>query len=117
MAVSGSPSLPVSSSADLGLGERHPAKIVGWTLWGKLESFWRANGKRLGIVQLELYGQQLIEFRRRGHDPTVIVETTLRREWLDLYEPDKDAGAPASEVYDFEAIRSAAADRAKSRMQ
>lgn len=101
----------------LGLGERHPAKHVGWPLWSKLENFWRANGKRLGIVQLELYGAKLIEFKARGHDAAAIVETTLRQGWMDLYEPDKGPkggnGAAEEKVFDFETLRKNAEERAK----
>ena len=108
---------PVKPEDDLGLGQRHPAALVGWPLWSKLETFWRAEGKRIGVIQLEMHGQRLIDYQKRGHDPVAVVELALRNGWKDLYEPEAPA-EPPGQVYDFEAIRARAAEAAaKARNQ
>jgi hypothetical protein len=74
---------------DLGL-EKHPAKICGWDMWNRLERFWKGEGKRLTIFQVEMIYKFLSDAQDKGHDPTKIVEKAVRSGWMDLYEPDKE---------------------------
>jgi hypothetical protein len=75
---------------DLGLGDKHPAALCGWELWDRLERFWHSQGKKMTIFQVEMAFKLLSDAKHKGHDPTQIVEKTLRAGWMDLYEPEKE---------------------------
>jgi len=75
---------------DLGLGEKHPAMLCGWDRWRRLEQFWKSEGKRLGIFQVECLFKQLDDIRKSGNDPGDAVEKSLRCGWKDVYPPDKE---------------------------
>jgi hypothetical protein len=77
-------------SNDLGLGDRHPAALCGWELWDRLQKFWNLQGKKMTIFQVEMAYKLLSDAKHKGHDPTKIVEKTLRSGWMDLYEPNKE---------------------------
>lgn len=70
---------------DLGLGERHPARIVGVEDWLKLEAFWKSRNKAKNIYQLEAYGLKLKQLKAEGHDPAEVVRKALRSGWMDLF--------------------------------
>ena len=75
---------------DLGLGDRHPAALCGSELWDRLQKFWNLQGKKMTIFQVEMAYKLLSDAKHKGHDPTQIVEKTLRSGWMDLYEPNKE---------------------------
>lgn len=98
---------------DLGLGNQHPAVLCGWDLWNRLEQFWRVKGRRITIFQVEMTYKLLFDARSKGHDPTKIVERSLRNGWMDLYEPDKEPAGP-SKVFDRDAIRQLCIENGKT---
>jgi len=104
---------------DLGLGEKHPATLCGWDLWNRWEQFRRANNRRMTIFQVELTYALLADAQHKGHDPTKIVEKSLRNGWMDLYEPDKEPAIVAP-VMNREEIRQRAIEsgrQAKAKVQ
>jgi hypothetical protein len=93
---------------DLGLEERHPAAFCGWDLWRKLETFWKDEGKRISIFQIEMLGLRLKEIKDKGKDPVKHVEKALRCGWMDIHELEDDGEPSAATVMDFDAIRNRA---------
>jgi hypothetical protein len=83
-------------NADLGLGEKHPAMLCGWDRWRRLEQFWKLEGKKLAIHQVESLFMKLEEIRKSGHDPGEAVEKSLRCGWKDIYAPDREPQAVTS---------------------
>jgi len=85
----------VKAGDDLGLGERHPANIIGdWNLWQNYERFLRSKGKRQSVFSLEAVGQQLSQFKLTGSDPRAVVLKNLANEWVNLHDLDDDEKKP-----------------------
>ena len=103
---------------DLGLGDRHPAAFCGWDLWRRLEAFWKLEGKRISLFQIEMLGLRLKEVKDKGKDPVKHVEKALRCGWMDIHELDDDGEPTDGPVMDFDAIRNRAREAAaRSRIE
>jgi len=108
---------------DLGLGDRHPAALCGSELWDRLQKFWNLQGKKMTIFQVEMAYKLLSDAKHKGHDPTKIVEKTLRNGWMDLYEPNKEPLRPipararlAAQPVKYEQPKPSSEDIAKAKL-
>lgn len=77
---------------DIGLGDKHPGVIAGPKAWERWLTHMRTRGKVPSILQVELWGQRLMELKEKGNDPAKVIDHTIMAgldRFIELPEKEK----------------------------